>query len=91
MPGKASLTPAPLHGGEGFVLWRNARLATLAGDAAWGLIERGALLTDGERIRWVGAESDLPAGLGIDSEHDLAGAVDQDRPAVDEPPRGIAR
>ena len=31
-------------------LWRNARLATLADPSGWGLIEAGALVTDGERL-----------------------------------------
>ncbi len=31
--------------------------------APWGWIERGALLADGERLRWVGPEGDLPAAL----------------------------
>lgn len=60
-------------------LWRNARLATLAGDVPWGWIERGALLTEGERIRWVGAESELPSalptGLNVAAEQDLGGAL----------------
>jgi imidazolonepropionase len=56
-------------------LWRNARLATLAGDRPWGWVERGALLGDGPVLRWVGAEADLPAGLRPDAEHDLGGAV----------------
>ena len=60
-------------------LWRHARLATLAGDVPWGWIERGALLTEGERIRWVGAESELPSalptGLNITAERDLGGAL----------------
>jgi imidazolonepropionase len=56
-------------------LWRNARIATLAGDTAWGWIERGAMLVDGSALRWVGAEVDLAAGLPVDVEHDLGGAV----------------
>ncbi len=56
-------------------LWRNARLATLAGDTPWGMIERGALLVDDASLAWVGAEADLPRGLTIDAEHDLRGAV----------------
>ena len=58
-------------------LWRNARLATLAGAAGWGLIERGALLVDGDRLAWVGPESDLPAGLRqtVSAEVDLGGAL----------------
>lgn len=56
-------------------LWRNARLATLAGAAGWGLIEHGALLADGDSIAWVGDDSALPAGLGIEREFDLGGAL----------------
>jgi imidazolonepropionase len=42
-------------------LWRNVRLATLAnGTTGLGIIEKGALVTEGERITFVGAEGDLP-------------------------------
>jgi imidazolonepropionase len=62
---------------NGPTLWRRARLATLAGSAPWGLIERGALLVDGDRIAWVGAEADLPADVAAraTAEHDLGGAL----------------
>ena len=58
-------------------LWRHARLATLAGDAPWGLVEHGALLVEGDRIAWVGAEAELPRALTkhVTAEHDLAGAL----------------
>jgi imidazolonepropionase len=56
-------------------LWRNAGLATLAGGEGWGRVVRGALVTQGERIAWVGAESDLPASLEIAAEHELGGAL----------------
>ena len=56
------------------ILWRHARLATLAG-TGWGEIERGALLSDGQHIGWVGDEAALPAGLPVDSEVDLGGAL----------------
>lgn len=58
-------------------LWRNARVATLAGSAPWGLIEQGALLVEGERIAWVGVEQQLPdsARKVIVAEHDLGGAL----------------
>ena len=59
----------------GLTLWRNARLATLAGPDLWGLIEKGALLAQGQLLRWVGREVDLPAGLDIQSEHDLGGLL----------------
>jgi imidazolonepropionase len=59
----------------GLTLWRNARLATLAGPDPWGLIEDGALLAEGERLRFVGREVDLQGGLDVQSEHDLGGAL----------------
>lgn len=59
-------------------LWRNARLATLdpnRGSDGWGLVEHGALLTEGERIAWVGALADLPAQARPDHDVDLGGAL----------------
>jgi imidazolonepropionase len=41
-------------------LWRNARLATLDG-IGWGLIDDGAMLTQGEHIVWTGRHTELPA------------------------------
>ncbi len=55
-------------------LWRGARLATLAG-SGWGLVERGALVVEDDRLAWVGPEADLPRGLRADAEHDLGGAL----------------
>ncbi len=61
-------------------LWHNAQLATC--DAARGTIARGALLTRGGRIEWVGEEPALPAALaaagaaeGKLEEHDLGGGA----------------
>jgi imidazolonepropionase len=56
-------------------LWRNARMATLAGGEPWGWIERGALLVDGTQLQWVGDDAALPAGLQADAEVDLGGAL----------------
>ena len=56
-------------------LWRNANLTTLAGPSGWGCIRHGALLTEGDSLRWVGADADLPEGLQPDEEHDLDGAL----------------
>ena len=58
-------------------LWRNAHLATLAGDTPWGWVEDGALLTEGDTIRWAGAQSALPRELQarVVHEHDLGGAL----------------
>ncbi|QEA12749.1 imidazolonepropionase [Comamonas flocculans] len=55
-------------------LWRNARLATLAGED-WALVEDGAIVTEGELIHWLGPVSALPAGLQPAQEIDLGGAL----------------
>jgi imidazolonepropionase len=55
-------------------LWRHAHLVTLA-DRGYGETARGALLTEDDRIAWVGADDALPAGLQADAEHDLEGAL----------------
>jgi imidazolonepropionase len=59
----------------GLVLWRDATLATFAGDAGWGLVPDGALLTRGDTIAWAGPRSALPAGLAPVAEHALGGAL----------------
>jgi len=56
-------------------LWRGARLVTLADARGWGLVERGALLVDGDTIAWSGAESELPSGTHADAEVDLGGLL----------------
>jgi imidazolonepropionase len=58
-------------GAESLHLWRNVGIA--ACDAAMTRYERGALLTRGPRIEWVGAERDLPAQYRPDESHDLRG------------------
>src|ERR1700716_3160581 len=59
---------------EALKLWRNAQLATC--DDSMRVIERGAMLTRGGRIEWVGGEANLPAApFGEPYEqHDLGGA-----------------
>ena len=52
-------------------LWRNARLATC--DERGQRFERGALITRGARIEWVGEEAALPA-VTAEQVHDLGGA-----------------
>ncbi len=56
-------------------LWRNARLATLAGPSGWGLVERGALLVDGTTIVFAGVEADRPGDVVIEEDVDLGGAL----------------
>ena len=62
---------------KNLILWRNTRLVTLAGDAPWGMVERGALVVDGNQLAWVGAEADLPPQLRarVAHDHDLGGAL----------------
>jgi imidazolonepropionase len=58
-------------------LWRRARLATMNPGTPWGLIEDGALMVEGDTLRWVGPEGELPRELRgqVAEEHDLAGAL----------------
>ena len=56
-------------------LWRGANLVTLADERGWGLVERGALLVEGDTIAWTGAEADLPATVRAYVEIDLGGAL----------------
>ena len=58
-------------------LWRDARLATLAGSEAWGWIDRGAIIVEGDRIAWVGADDQIPAEFTrrATAEHPLGGAL----------------
>lgn len=58
-------------------LWRNAKLATLAGDTPWGWVANGALLTQGAHIVWAGDVATLPAAQTphIQNEVDLGGAL----------------
>ena len=47
-------------------LWRGGRLATLAGDSGWGLIDDGALLVDDTgRLAWVGPSAEAPAAEAV--------------------------
>ncbi len=58
-------------------LWRNARLATLAGEQPWGLVEDGALLVEADKLAWVGPLAELPHELRarVAHEHDIGGAL----------------
>jgi imidazolonepropionase len=52
-------------------LWRNTAIATC--DDQHRVFERGAVVTEGDTIAWVGAESELPAGVRPDRTIELAG------------------
>ena len=56
-------------------LWRGGRLATLAGDSGWGLIDDGALLVDGDMLRWVGPVAELPPEAADAEVIELNGAL----------------
>lgn len=54
----------------------NAQIARMdAESVGYGLIQGGALVLNGDRIAWVGAESDLPAEYGAVHRHDLGGRL----------------
>lgn len=58
-------------------LLRHARLATMTGPQPWGWIKDGAVLIDGDTLRWVGPSGELPEALAgqVHSEEDLQGAL----------------
>ena len=56
-------------------LWHNARIATMVPDRPWGWLDDGALLTQGDSVRWVGPRGELPSGPPPDAVHDLGGAL----------------
>ena len=56
-------------------LWRHARLATMTSGSPWGWVEDGALLVEGDSLRWVGPDAALPQGLADAIELDLQGAL----------------
>ncbi|MDQ2778441.1 MAG: imidazolonepropionase [Pseudomonadota bacterium] len=60
---------------EAISLWRHARLATLEPGSAWGWIDDGAMLVQGECLHWVGPGADLPRALAPCREYDLQGAL----------------
>jgi len=81
-PGRPKQARTAARQGEGtpvsaLTLWRNARLATLAGSQPWGWIEQGALVVQDQQLLWVGPEAELPGALRarILAAHDLQGAL----------------
>ncbi|MDT7839013.1 imidazolonepropionase [Aquabacterium sp. OR-4] len=59
-------TPAPL------TLWQHAHLATMDGATPYGWQPDGALLTQGDTLRWVGALAELPAALRPRIGHEIS-------------------
>ena len=57
------------------MLLTNASLATLIGPTRYGLIENGAVATEGERIVWVGKTDAVPAEYRTQTARDLEGRL----------------
>jgi imidazolonepropionase len=57
-------------------LWRNASLASFAGDLPYGWQQRRSMLTRDDQVVWIGADGEVPHELArqVAAEHDLAGA-----------------
>lgn len=58
-------------------LWRHAKACTLSSRQGWDLIHDAALLTQGDKLVWVGAFQSMDPTLypRIAAEHDLGGAL----------------
>jgi len=57
------------------MLLRNATLAGAEADQPYGLIARGAVVIEGDKISWAGPEADLPADLARLDALDLEGRL----------------
>jgi imidazolonepropionase len=57
------------------MILENAHLATLTGEAGYGLIPDGALVIDGSRIVWVGPRPELPDTHAAAARTDLGGRL----------------
>ncbi|WP_372887235.1 imidazolonepropionase [Shimia sp.] len=57
------------------MLLHNARVATMTGAGAYGLIDRGAMVVEGQRLVWVGAAADLPSDYSALPATDLQGRL----------------
>jgi len=58
-------------------IWHNAALATMCDSAGDGLVARGAIAVEGDRVQWCGALEEMPPPLrrGADAQVDLGGAL----------------
>jgi imidazolonepropionase len=56
-------------------LWRHAHLASFQPGTPWGWIDDAALLVQGDRLLWVGADAALTKDLPAAAEQDLHGAL----------------
>jgi imidazolonepropionase len=58
-------------------LWRNGSLATLTGSRPFGLVGRGAIAVEADRIAWIGPEEALPGSPATLARtvHDLNGRL----------------
>lgn len=63
------------HNNGDFMLLTNAKLATMDGSAAYGLIGDGAVAIQGERIAWAGPAKDLPDAYRAIETVDLGGRL----------------
>src|SRR5690606_12698015 len=67
--GVSDETVSPASISQATRIWRNARLATVAGNLpGLGILEDGAVVAQGERIVYAGPEADLPAELSTGAE-----------------------
>lgn len=57
------------------MLLTNAQIVTLQNDDSYGLIARGAIAVEGQKISWVGPENELPRAYQGDEPHDLGGRM----------------
>ncbi|GAA6201265.1 imidazolonepropionase [Aquicoccus sp. SU-CL01552] len=57
-------------------IFSNARIARMdENSGGYGIVEAGCLVTDGDRIAWVGPEADLPDAYSAAPRHDLGGRL----------------
>ena len=57
----------------GHQVWTRARLATMAGAEAYGLIDDGALVVRGDEIVWAGPRTSLPSAFSTARVRDVGG------------------